>query len=145
MNNDIVKNTAQLLLDSIPLVMKKLFSELRKTGEIDNPVQYKMLCILSGSSKNLAELAERQGVSPPTMSRSISRMVNRGWIRRTSVPEDRRKLKITITDDGKRVLDSVHMNLRQYVEQLVAELPEDKLQKLREGLEILKQSFEIRE
>ncbi len=78
-------------------------------------------------------------------SRSISRMVNRGWIRRTSVPEDRRKLKITITDDGKRVLDSVHMNLRQYVEQLVAELPEDKLQKLREGLEILKQSFEIRE
>ena len=69
----------------IPLVMRTVAAELRAAGEMPAPAHFGLLSILSASARGCSrELAAMQGVSLPTMSNSISAMVERGWVRRTA-------------------------------------------------------------
>ncbi len=59
---------------------------------------------LAGHSCNLSELALRQAVSLPTMSNSISVLVERGWVKRVPSPDDRRRVVLELTSEGRVVL-----------------------------------------
>lgn len=50
------------------------------------------------------ELAEREKVRPPSMSRTIARLESRGMIRRVPHPTDRRQYHAEITAPGKALL-----------------------------------------
>ena len=63
--------------------------------------------MLSQQPRTLTELAALQGVSLPTMSNSISAMVDRGWVRRTAPTSDRRVVIIEITATGKSAVERV--------------------------------------
>ena len=86
----------------IPLVMRTVAAELRAAGELPAPAHFGLLSILSEQPRTLTELAALQGVSLPTMSNSISAMVERGWVRRTAPDEDRRVVIIEVTATGQR-------------------------------------------
>ena len=66
----------------MPLVMRTVAAELRAAGEMPAPAHFGLLTMLSVRPRTLTELAALQGVSLPTMSNSISAMVQRGWVRR---------------------------------------------------------------
>jgi DNA-binding MarR family transcriptional regulator len=53
------------------------------------------------------ELATREGVSPPAMTRYLDRMENAGLVVRTRSLEDARRIKLTLTPKGVRALRSV--------------------------------------
>lgn len=52
-------------------------------------------------------LAEHLGVSTPTTSGILERVVARGWLRREHDPVDRRRLLLRITPEGEEVLASL--------------------------------------
>ena len=76
------RETAREILEIIPLVMRTVAAELRAAGEMPAPAHFGLLSILSVRPRMLSDLASLQGVSLPTMSNSISAMVERGWVRR---------------------------------------------------------------
>src|SRR5882724_8282305 len=78
------RDTAREILEIIPLVMRTVAAELRAAGEMPAPAHFGLLSILSVRPRMLSDLASRQGVSRPTMSNSISAMVERGWVRRAA-------------------------------------------------------------
>ncbi len=78
------RETARDILQIVPLVMRTVAAELRAAGELPAPAHFGLLSILSEQPRMLTELASIQGVSLPTMSNSISAMVDRGWVRRTA-------------------------------------------------------------
>ena len=78
------RDTARDILEIIPLVMRTVAAELRAAGEMPAPAHFGLLSILSVRPRMLSDLASLQGVSLPTMSNSISAMVERGWVRRES-------------------------------------------------------------
>ena len=66
-----------------------------------------LLSILSVRPRMLSDLASLQGVSLPTMSNSISAMVERGWVRREAPEGDRRVVMIDVTPGGRAALERV--------------------------------------
>src|SRR5205085_9521933 len=105
MTRDQARESARDILEIIPLVMRTVAAELRAAGEMPAPAQFGLLSILSGRPRMLTELATLQGVSLPSMSTSISAMVERGWVRRGSPEGDRRVAIIEVTPPGRSALD----------------------------------------
>jgi DNA-binding MarR family transcriptional regulator len=53
---------------------------------------------------SLAELAEAEQVRPPTMSRIVDALVDRGLVTRVVEPRDRRSVRICATTEGSQLL-----------------------------------------
>ncbi|MDN5861290.1 MAG: MarR family transcriptional regulator [Pseudonocardia sp.] len=64
---------------------------------------YQILVMLSAEPERtlrMGELAERTQSSHSRLSHAVARLEDRGWIRRTSCPGDRRRTFATLTDEG---------------------------------------------
>jgi DNA-binding MarR family transcriptional regulator len=61
-------------------------------------------CIVGEGPVSLADLAHAEQVRPPTMSRIVDALVERGLVSRAADPRDRRSVRIMATDDGMRLL-----------------------------------------
>ena len=101
------RGSAREILKIVPLVMRTVAAELRASGELPAPAHFRLLTMLSQQPRTLTELAALLGVSLPTMSNSISAMVQRGWVRRTSPTRDRRVVIIEVTPTGKAAVERV--------------------------------------
>jgi long-chain acyl-CoA synthetase len=66
--------------------------------------QYRVLALLADGSTASSVLARRLAVSPPTITAVVDGLVARGLVERRADPEDRRRLTLLLTRDGKRVL-----------------------------------------
>ncbi len=53
----------------------------------------------------LSALAERDGVTAPSMNRTVNCLEELGYVTRASDDEDRRKVRIAITEQGSAVVD----------------------------------------
>ena len=70
--------------------------------------QASLLVQIKGSPGiGLRELAARERMSPAGMCRHVDRLVDAGLVDRTPSPEDRRRVGLTVTAEGERVLRSV--------------------------------------
>ena len=106
-----------------------------------SPAHFRLLAILANHSCNLSELALRQAVSLPTMSNSISVLVERGWVKRVSSPGDRRQVLLELTPVGREALDEIKDQAEARVAELLNQLSSHELESLSAGLAVLEQAF----
>ena len=99
--------TAELLLETMPRVMGYVGCELRRNSPVNNPVHFRLLRTLRGSPHSMHELADLQSVRMPTMSRTVSSLEKRGWVARVRSDQDRRTVRVEITDAGRDALEEV--------------------------------------
>jgi DNA-binding MarR family transcriptional regulator len=86
---------------------------------------------------SLAELATAEQVKPPTMSRIVDALVERGLVTRIAKPGDRRSVAIEATSEGTQLLDA---GRERRVAALVArlrKLADSERRALARGVEIL--------
>jgi DNA-binding MarR family transcriptional regulator len=76
-------------------------------------------------------LADHIGVSRAGISMGLSRLEKRGFIRREAHPADRRAALISITEDGKRVLDSIFPKQLRVEAELLSALGPDRPEAVR--------------
>jgi DNA-binding MarR family transcriptional regulator len=135
------REAARDILEIVPLVMRTVAAELRAAGELPAPAHFGLLSILSERSRMLTELASIQGVSLPTMSNSISSMVERGWVRRTAPGTDRRVVIIEVTANGRAALERVARAAEAHIAEVVAHLDAPARRRLQGGLGVLRRVF----
>jgi DNA-binding MarR family transcriptional regulator len=83
-----------------------------------SPVQLRALTALRQMGEvNLARLAEKIGVAVSTTSRLVDRLVGADWVARAPCADNRREIRLTLTDSGERLL-------RRYDERRVGLLKE---------------------
>ena len=138
------RETARDILQIVPLVMRTVAAELRAAGELPAPAQFGLLSILSERPRMLTELASIQGVSLPTMSNSISSMVERGWVRRTAPESDRRVVIIEVTATGRGALERVARAAEAHIADVLAPLDLPSRRRLQGGLGVLRKIFAAR-
>jgi DNA-binding MarR family transcriptional regulator len=141
-NRSDARVTARYLLKIIPLVMRTVAAELRAAGELPAPAHFGLLSLLSAQPRTLTELASLQGVSLPTMSNSISAMVDRGWVRRLARGADRRVVVVEVTGEGKAALRRVGRAAEGHLAEWLAPLDAGADRRLRLGLDVLEKAFE---
>ena len=94
-------------------------------------------CIALEGPLSLAELASAEHVRPPTMSRIVDALVERGLVSRIADPGDRRSVRIMATEEGDRLLaGGGERRVRALVGRL-HKLAESKRRALARGVEIL--------
>ena len=135
------RGSAREILKIVPLVMRTVAAELRAAGELPAPAHFHLLTIISQQPRTLTELAALQGVSLPTMSNSISAMVDRGWVRRTAPTSDRRVVIIEITATGKSAVERVGRSAEAHLADVLAPLDATSRRKLQAGLGVLRRVF----
>jgi DNA-binding MarR family transcriptional regulator len=98
--------------------------------------QVKCLHRLSDSEDPLPlnALSETLGLSGPAISRAIDGLVQRGEVKRTEDPRDRRSKLLTLSARGRRTIDHFVAIRLAGITRFVEELPEDERAALAAGL-----------
>lgn len=71
----------------------------------------------------LHEVATALGVHPSTATRTCDRLVAAALISRNDDPDDRRYLALTVTDEGRRLVESVYAARRQAITDTLERMP----------------------
>lgn len=83
------------------------------------------------------ELAEHEKVQPPSMTRVIAVLEERGLVRREPHATDRRQVILTVTAGGRDVVERVRRRREAWLAQRLQELTPDERQVLRAAAPIL--------
>ncbi|TYP53756.1 MarR family winged helix-turn-helix transcriptional regulator [Thermosediminibacter litoriperuensis] len=86
---------------------------------------------------SLNELAELLNLDNSTISRSVNNLVNQGLVSRETDPEDRRYVRIRLTEEGYGVYRAVESSMEDYFERIFTSIPEEKRGQVLESLQIL--------
>lgn len=121
--------------------MRTVAAELRAAGELPAPAHFGLLTMLGSRPRTLSELAALQGVSLPTMSNSISTMVERGWVSRSSPLSDRRVVIIEVTPLGRATVKRVGRAAEAHLAEMLATLDPASRRRLQAGLGVLRRVF----
>jgi long-chain acyl-CoA synthetase len=74
-------------------------------GELDVSLpQYRVLMLLEGEPEGASVVADELAVTRPTVTAIIDGLVARGLVDRTSDPNDRRRVRLCLTPEGRAVL-----------------------------------------
>lgn len=86
-------------------------------------------------------LVRDTGVTSGTMTNRVDRLVSRGLVRRDSDPDDRRSVRVELTDVGRRHVDAALVDLLEAEHALLAGLDGPARQRLADGLRRLLASY----
>jgi DNA-binding MarR family transcriptional regulator len=115
----------------------------RDPGE--EPVTPARLSVLSalkfGGPMSLAELAAAQEVKAPTMSRIVEGLVKDGLATREADPVNRRKVRITTTEEGRRRLEAGREGQVRALRQRLRRLADSEQRALARGVELLERAL----
>lgn len=132
------------MVDAVMIASRVLVAiAARSLADLDDAedvtlAQFRSLVVLaSRGPQGMASLAEALGVTPPTASRLCDRLVRKGLIRRRTDRNDRRQVRIALTESGRRLVDVVTNRRRQEIAGLLGAVPEDARRSVVAGLQLL--------
>jgi len=128
-------------LETLPLVMRGLGSRLRKKEGMPSSAHFGILFMLANGNMNLSEMARVHNVSMPTMSNSVTTLVQHGLVRRRRAAHDRRQVVVELTGEGLKILNNVQDEAVAYVRNYLEGLSPEEIGQLRDGLSVLKKAF----
>lgn len=116
---------ALLLLGSYRRLVDAAIAELAARGfdDVRASYHYAMAAIDAGAG-NASDLGRRLGVTKQAALRTISVLVERGWVAREDDPEDGRRMKLVVTGLGHEVIstgEAIFDELRAAWEQEIGE------------------------
>lgn len=113
-------------------VIKSLYArDTQISGLLDLPVaQLRVLNVLGRASEErrptMGELAEALGVALSTATQIAERIEKRGLVRREhSDPDDRRVVRLALTEEGRRLMGKRRRLRRERLEQAMSQLSEE--------------------
>ncbi|MFQ6039144.1 MAG: MarR family winged helix-turn-helix transcriptional regulator, partial [Candidatus Aminicenantales bacterium] len=90
---------------------------------------------------SIVRLARELGTDSSSLSRTVDGMVQRGLLRRERNPSDRRYLRLSLTEQGKRLFASIEAYANAYVQRLFAHIPPDKQARVIESVGLLAEAM----
>jgi DNA-binding MarR family transcriptional regulator len=112
-----------------------------RNQRVDMSVTLTQLSAMGTLHKNgpmsAGELANCERVQPPSMTKVLSMLEERGLVRRAAHPGDRRQAIMSITDAGIALLDSERRSRDAWLSQRLAQLTPDERAALRNVVPVL--------
>jgi len=86
---------------------------------------YYLRVLAERGSLNQLELSKRVGMAATTAVPALDRLEKRGLVKRTRDPHDRRKYFVSLTDEGRRLIDELLPDIVPIIEASLAGIPPD--------------------
>lgn len=90
----------------------------------------------------LGDLAAKEGVAAPTLSRMMASLVEAGYARREPDPADGRASLVTATEVGERVVSGLRSERMQQLQERLQRLPDEQRELLLAALPALEELIE---
>jgi len=129
---------AELIIESVPALMRTLAADLRKSDQMLAPAHFGVLVMLAEGGCSISELAGTQSVSVPSMSSSVTTLVERGWIERLRSASDRRVARVSLTAKGLEIMAHFREMGIESVASMLGELEDEDLDAMVAGFAVLK-------
>lgn len=127
---------ATLLRDGITRLNRRL-RQVRPIGDL-TPSQLSTLTSLEfAGAMTPRELAEAERVQPPTMTKVVAKLEERGLVQRVPHPTDGRQVILSATEEGRRVFTEHRRARDEWLTTRLAALPAEDRETLRAAAEIL--------
>jgi DNA-binding MarR family transcriptional regulator len=128
---------ADALRPALLQVGRELRREARGVGV--SPEQVSLLVAIKyAPGIGLRELAARERVSPPAMTKHVDRLERDGLVARTPSAEDRRRVGVSLTEEGQRVLRRVRSRRTAWLAQRLRGLSPKELEAVEAAVEPLR-------
>lgn len=128
---------ADALRPALLQVGRELRREARGVGV--SPEQVSLLVAIKyAPGIGLRELAARERVSPPAMTKHVDRLERDGLVARTPSAEDRRRVGVRLTEEGQRVLRRVRSRRTAWLAQRLRGLSPKELEAVEAAVEPLR-------
>ena len=98
-----VTDVAGALRASIGLLLRRL-RQVQAEGELTLPESAALTRLDRSGPSTASALARQEQISPQSMGASLGALEARGLVERRSDPRDRRRVVLSVTDSGRRVL-----------------------------------------
>jgi DNA-binding MarR family transcriptional regulator len=111
--------------DALRPVLLRVGRELRREARAVgiSPEQVSLLVAIKyAPGIGVRELAAAERVSPPAMSKHVDRLERDGLVARTPSADDRRRVGLSLTDEGQRVLRRVRSRRTAWLASRLGEL-----------------------
>ncbi|WP_250214624.1 MarR family winged helix-turn-helix transcriptional regulator [Acrocarpospora catenulata] len=128
------------LASALRVSLARLNRRLRKqgTGHSLTPTQLATLAAVERhTAMTPGELAEHEKVQPPSMTRVIANLEERGLVARSPHPSDRRQVSISVTPDGAALLKEERRLKEAWLAQRLKDLTPEERATLRLAAPIL--------
>ena len=79
------------------------------------PHQFSVIARLEEAPRTPGELADIERVSPPSMTRTVAALVERGLVARTADPSDGRQVILSLTPEATRLLKEIRRRRDQWM------------------------------
>jgi DNA-binding MarR family transcriptional regulator len=138
---------AATVMETIPLIMRFIRADMRihSAASLSIP-QLRSLAFLNRSpGASLSDLAEHLGVTCATASATTERLVQRNLVQRIDDPQERRRVLLYLTDDGKHHLKQSQDQTCTHIAELLDNLTPEQISHVAAGLTLLKTVFESTE
>lgn len=140
MDNSKVKK----LLINIPVILcrnmnRKLISSILR--DMPNDLSQHHFAILKllkeKETLNITEVVEALSITKPQMTTSADKLIKIGYITRENKYSDRRKLFLSLTEEGREAVEQIDKRISVLADEILAELSVLELKQLEEGLILL--------
>ena len=134
---------AREVMDVVPPTMRAIREQLRKNrGEFLSVPQFRTLLFINRQKNaSLSQVADAIGLTLPSMSALVDGLVKRNFVSRRPHQDDRRRVNLTLTEQGETTLASARKETQQFLKERLSHLSEPERNSVVKGLEVLKSIF----
>ncbi len=134
---------AQTVMEIIPRVMHAIREEMRRQGApfLSIPQLRTLAYLHRCPGSCLFALAEHLGVTRPTASAIVERLVRRRLVSRSEDPRERRRVVLKLTPLGTRRFRLVRRSTRLRMAQVLSKIPPGRLRQIMDGVSLLGEPF----
>ncbi|MBD2172024.1 MarR family winged helix-turn-helix transcriptional regulator [Anabaena cylindrica] len=135
---------AAKVMETVPSVMRFIRAKMRahKATFLSIPQLRSLAFLNRNPGASLSDLAEHLGVTSATASATIERLVQRELVQRIHHPQERRRIVLTLTDEGKSILQQSLDETRAQIADLLEGLTAEEISQVEKGLALLKNVFD---
>lgn len=140
-----MSNTNELLIDLLREVNRGLGKYVKDIlAEHDLPITMGIVTRQIGSTPGItiSELSRRTGIAKSHISKTIHELDERGWVEKREDSTDQRLLRLYLNPIAIKYLEQARQDIRQRINELVADIPEERAIELVVGLTDIKAALE---
>jgi DNA-binding MarR family transcriptional regulator len=143
-SNPSLRKAVDSLLETLPPVWDRIRSNLRAAATAKFGIsleQFHVLRHIRHGYQSVADLAEKKQISRSAVSQAVNVLVAKGLVTRQEESEDRRCVRLTLTQHAAEVLDANYEENRIWMTEKMVSLSREEIATILRAMEILKSTF----
>lgn len=131
--------------ESIPPAWRETRETIRRIAveQFDMTVgQFQVLRRIRKGVDTVSSLAEANRTSRPAVSKAVEALVQKGLVTRLPDARDRRQVRLTLTDEGNRLLNAIYDQAEAWLSERFHSLTDAERADLRSAMELLRRIFD---